>query len=220
MNNREGIENPTAKFRRTPKGVLTNTYSKQVHRSKIKNMPPPEYTLKEFQDKFLSDPKYLRLFREWEASGYKKSRKPSFDRIDHRLPYSFDNINVMSWEDNRYKQRMEFKIIRRRKVAQYDKFGDLVTVFDSITSAVSSTGLSQGGISACVCNKAKTCGGFYWKYADDRPRSYRVRDSSRVCLNCGNKFSTYNRNQKYCSVSCGYIGAKNTVKRSSTTPTY
>lgn len=42
--------NATQKFRKTPKGVLTNLYSKMKERAIKKNIDMPDFTLKEFHN--------------------------------------------------------------------------------------------------------------------------------------------------------------------------
>ena len=102
--------NATQKYRRTKKGVLTNTYSHQKSRKKV------YYTLKELHKRFFSDKKFDRVFNEWRKSGYDKQHKPTIDRINYKEPYIFRNIHCLSWAENRYKQRMEIKDMRARAV--------------------------------------------------------------------------------------------------------
>lgn len=153
----------TQNYRRTPKGVLTNIYSKQVERSIERSLPPPSYALEELHRKYLHDPKFLRLITEWEKSGYDKSKKPSLDRIDCRKGYSFGNINLMTWEDNRYKQRMERRGTICKPVYQI-KNGTVVNVFKSQRHAVQILGIGQGLLSMALTGKVKTAKGYNWSY--------------------------------------------------------
>ena len=75
------LEN-TRRYRKTPKGVLTNMYSHMKDRHSV------QFTLKEFHKRFLTDRKFKRLFKEWENSSYDKQLKPSLDRTDPRKPYT------------------------------------------------------------------------------------------------------------------------------------
>ena len=55
-----------------------------------------------------------------------------------------------------------------RKVAQYDLNNNLIQIFDSITEAAQSVGVSSGAhITQCCKGKRKKCGGYIWKYVDD-----------------------------------------------------
>ena len=95
--------NSTQKFRRTPKGVLTNLYSKMKYRNIKKGFGELPFTLQELHKNFLNDKKYIELFNQWEISGYKTSLKPSFDRINPNIGYFMQNITIKSWQDNRKK---------------------------------------------------------------------------------------------------------------------
>ena len=52
------LQKSLEKFRESPKGVLTNMYDHMRRRHKI------DFTLKEFQERFLEDKKFLRLHKE------------------------------------------------------------------------------------------------------------------------------------------------------------
>ena len=147
----------TSKYRKTPKGLLTNSYGKQKSRRMV------EYSLKELHEKFLEDKRFIRLFREWESNNYDLQYKPTIDRINCKKGYTLDNIQVLSWSENRYKQRMELKLIRAKTVYMI-KGETVVEVFKSVSDAVRKTGLSQSNISSCLNKKRKTCGGYKWSY--------------------------------------------------------
>ncbi len=147
----------TKKFRKTPRGVLTNMYCHQKSRRIVK------YTLEELHNKFLNDRKFIRLMEEWKKNRYDKKYKPTIDRIDCKKPYTLTNIQCLTWTENRYKQRMELKRIRAKKVYQITG-NKIVDVHSSVTRAVKKTGLCQSGISMCLNGKRKYCGGYRWSY--------------------------------------------------------
>ena len=53
---------------------------------------------------------------------------------------------------------------RKRKVAQYNMVGELLLKFNSISEAVLKTNINNRRISDVCNNKAKTAGGFIWKF--------------------------------------------------------
>ena len=147
----------TQKYRKTKKGVLTNSYNHQKQRRKV------NYSLKEFQNKFLTNKKFIRLFNEWIKASCIRELKPTIDRISSKKGYVKDNIQMLTWAENRFKQRMETKIFRAKK-CYMGLNGKIVKVFNSQWEAIKKTGLSQGNLSMALNGKRKTCGGYNWSY--------------------------------------------------------
>lgn len=147
----------TEKFRKTAKGVLTNSYSHQKNRHKV------SYSLCELHEMFLKNKRFLRLFKEWEDSNYERKRRPVIDRIDCMKGYDLSNIQILTAHENRYKQNMELRRIRARKIGMYFE-SRLVKTFKSVSAAVKETGLNQANISSCLTGRRKTAGGHTWKY--------------------------------------------------------
>jgi group I intron endonuclease len=60
--------------------------------------------------------------------------------------------------------RVKISVSLSKKVCQYDRDGNLIEVFPSIREAASVLNIKNQNISACCRGKAKTAGGFVWKY--------------------------------------------------------
>jgi hypothetical protein len=148
--------NSTQKFRKTKKGILTNSYGRQKKRKEVL------YSLKELHEKFLNDNRFDRLFKEWVLSNFNKLKIPTIDRINCKKPYSIENIQCLTWEENRYKQRMETNIFRAKQIVSIKD--DIVVEYKSVSDAVRKTGIMQGNISSCLTGKRKSCGGYKWIY--------------------------------------------------------
>lgn len=157
----------TEKFRKTPKGVLTNLYSKMKERATSKNIELPDFTLVELHNMFLNDKKYLRIFKEWERSNYQKAFKPSIDRINNKIGYIKSNIHVLTWGENRFKQAMERRS-RKGKVAQILN-GQVVKIWGSQREACKKLNLSQSMLSSALTGKYKQAYGYKWKYIYENP---------------------------------------------------
>ena len=56
---------------------------------------------------------------------------------------------------------------RARKVAQYDLEDNLINIWGYITQAANELGIHRTAINNCCNGKAKTAGGFIWRYADE-----------------------------------------------------
>jgi hypothetical protein len=67
------------------------------------------------------------------------------------------------------------KCARNKKIIQLDKTGKIIRIFDSISKAATSVGISNGNISLVAQGKQKTAGGFKWEYADKSLDSSQVR---------------------------------------------
>ena len=160
MKSQENILNNTKKYRKTKKGVLTNIYNHCKNRRNV------NFSLEQFQEKYINNIVFTRLYNEWIKHNCNIQYKPTIDRINCFKDYSFDNIHWLSWKENRYKQRMELKRIRARKIVMI-KNNVIIEEFDSQREAVIKTGLSQGNISNCLNGKRKFCGGYEWKYKDN-----------------------------------------------------
>ena len=89
--------------RKTKLGLLAQIYGDQVKNSRKRFMKAPAYTLKEFQAFASSDFSFNCLYDTWKESGYISGLNPSCDRINDYLPYSFDNIQFISWKENNTK---------------------------------------------------------------------------------------------------------------------
>lgn len=152
------------KYRKTPKGVLTNMYQHQKERNIKKGFGKIGYSLDWLHKKYLKDELFLRLFDEWVKSNYSKAKKPTIDRINHKKGYQKDNIQLLSWSDNRFKQIMER---RSRKGAVLQKLnGKIVKVWSSQREAWRKLHLQQSMLSQALTGKSKTAYGFTWEYAN------------------------------------------------------
>lgn len=148
----------TQRYRRTKKGILTNSYQNQKSRYRV------DYTLKELHNRFLNDKMFNRIYNEWVKSGYNMQFKPSIDRIDSRKHYSLKNIHCMSWAENRYKQsKTDGK--RGRKPAVLQMKGEkVIKRFISQRHAVKELNISQGNLSSCLNGKRKFVKGYKFIY--------------------------------------------------------
>lgn len=45
-------------------------------------------------------PKFLKLYKDWQRSGYKKAFAPSIDRINNSRGYEFDNMQWLTFSQN------------------------------------------------------------------------------------------------------------------------
>lgn len=169
-------------YRQSKRGVVNDIYNNQKSNSKSRGDIPPSYDFKELLDYTLKNDLFHVLYEQYKSSGFKKDLKPSYDRPDDYKGYSFDNIQLMTWEENNAKGRSDIKEGKNNKrnktVLQLDLNGDLIKEWYSTAQVERELNINHRHISE-VCNKklrkgqsgkyfvAKTAGGFKWAYKED-----------------------------------------------------
>ena len=150
---------------RTKEGVVTKIYSAQKFKSIKRGHVPPLYTKQELKDWLFSQENFHVIHLEWVSSNYNTDLKPSVDRLDDYKPYSFDNIRLVTWKENRTKSHSDTFNGKNRKLLTGVIRSDGVK-FYSTRQAGRETETSHQGISSCCSGKQKTAGGYGWRYAD------------------------------------------------------
>ena len=117
----------------------------------------------------LNSLRFHSLYTDWVLSGYDKMLIPSIDRIDNNLGYNFDNIQLLTYAQNREKAFEESRngelIINNphKPITQYDLEGVKLNEFISISDASRKLNISKGNISLNLNGKRKTCSGYIFK---------------------------------------------------------
>ena len=141
---------------RTKAGVISTIYSSQRASSRERNHKEPTYSLIELKEWLMSDWLFDLLYNNWKNCGYLKDMKPSLDRLDDSKGYSFDNIQAVSFLENRMKANYNAKnnilIHGHKKVIQKNINGEVVSRYNSISEASRTLAIDKNRISLC-CNK-------------------------------------------------------------------
>ena len=162
------------KYCRTKESIPTIIFNTQKRCSKERGHNPPEYTREELKLWMYSQDIFHKLYDEWIESGYKKDNKPSCDRLNNDIGYSFDNIEIVTWGTNKKRADIDIRnclithgVNPQKRVIQYSKDkSTVVDIFKSSQDAARQTGCLQSKISL-VCNgKRNHTGGYYWKYEE------------------------------------------------------
>jgi len=119
----------SAKWRRSRKGFVKDAHRMQREASRRKGYLPPSYSYEELEQWVAACPKFDQLFEAWKVSGYSERLKPSFDRINPLLPYSLDNLQMLTWRENymkgvREKHLLYTYVVRNASAKFKAKFGD------------------------------------------------------------------------------------------------
>ena len=86
--------------RKTKKGLIAECNGRMRERSRNRGHAMPNFTIKELHEWFNAQPNFDTLYNNWVDSDYDKWLKPSPDRIDSKLPYTFENLQLDTWRKN------------------------------------------------------------------------------------------------------------------------
>jgi len=156
--------------RHSVSGMILGIYHSQMHISKRRGHTPPNYSREELYNWITSQDSFLELYNNWVESEYEKELKPSCDRLDDYLPYTFSNLRLVSWRDNRLKNYSDVLSGVSNKcskgVIQETLNGEFVNEFYSMAQVERELGIQYSSISK-VCNGHRNkAGGFHWRYAE------------------------------------------------------
>ena len=130
----------------------------------------------------LAQSQFAELYAAWKTAGYPKNKAPSVDRLDDNKGYTLDNIQLLTWEQNRTKAHAarvtSTLIVNHRAVLAFKPEGTLHKRYPSMAEAMREFGgkaTASWGISS-VCNGTpikdgkgnlytpRTYKGFTWKW--------------------------------------------------------
>lgn len=150
--------------------VPQRMYWDQCSNSKVRGHTPPQYTKQELTEWVLSQPNYLALYNAWKESDYISNLRPSCDRLDNSKGYSLDNIELITWAENRSRAHRDIKAgtlgDRHRPTYQYTLDGTFVARYISQAEAERITGTNQQNISACCRGLLSYSNRFQWFYSE------------------------------------------------------
>ena len=153
---------------RTQNGLVGKIYSHQKKSSEKRCHHLPLYTLDELKAWVFSQANFYRLYDAWVDSGYNTELRPSIDRLDDYVGYSFDNIRLTTWENNKAKCYMDTKNGLNNKqnkaVRQYTKDMVFIAEYYSIAEASRRVGVVRSCIYRVASGLRKHCKNFIWEY--------------------------------------------------------
>jgi len=162
-------------------------YASQKSSSKKRNHKPPIYTKNDLIVWLFNDWLFNLLFDNYVNCGFVSSMKPSLDRLDDSKGYSLDNIQLMTWGENRTKSHMDRANGKLRgggrhgypsrtrmgaSIAQYSKTNIFIAYWSSFSSVGRAYNVHSTAISKCVKlntlrneTNYRTSAGFIWRFA-------------------------------------------------------
>ena len=147
-------------------------YKHQCKSSINRNHPQPSYTFAELLHKYITDTKYLEIFNNWVKSEYDTYQAPSIDRIDNTLPYTLDNIQMTTWQQNNDREHKEHKAGLSlnqdlKETWQYALDGPYINTYISQNEAARCVpNVTQQTISKCCLGEMHHAGGYRWFFTE------------------------------------------------------
>lgn len=152
--------------KQTLKGYITQAFSSVRYKSKRRGEEYPNFTKDEFVLWMHENNVHLKWI-EYVDSDYNIDKKPSVDRIDDYNPYTFDNMQLITWKENRLKgvngKKHHLACSNKqnmKRVKIVDIFGETLQEFDSIKDCAEYLGVHKVSVSRVLCGRRKTIKGF------------------------------------------------------------
>jgi hypothetical protein len=101
----------------------------------------------------------------WFRDGAYRMKKPSIDRKDSNGNYKFSNCRFIEFKENVSEMNKRTKCF---PVQQYNLKGVFLKDWDSISAASQYIQRSKTSIKNNLIGKTKTCGGFIWRYKNEK----------------------------------------------------
>lgn len=152
----------------TKRGLITKIYTDQRKSCIARNHEMPKYSLDELYSWVISRDNFEELYNALVKSGHIKKLVPSIDRLNDYEGYNFNNIQLITWEENNKKRHSDVKNginnKQNKTVLQYDINGNFINEYHSTEDARRKTGINN--ISTVCRGKFVLAGGFMWFYKE------------------------------------------------------
>lgn len=176
-------------FTRTINGLICQMYRCNIKNSQRRGHQPPTYSKAELFEWVTSQHHFSDLYENWKKSGYEKDLIPSIDRLDDFKGYSFDNIRLVTWKDNRMKSTCQHKngvgIFEKfcNAVVQISMDGEYIHEYASCHQAAQVIGTSDANIGGAAMGRQATAAGFQWVLKSEyekNPSKYLIKASPPI----------------------------------------
>lgn len=163
-------DNERAKeYRKSYEGMKSTMYAQMVKNSRARNMDIPNFSKEELYT-WLDSNGYKALYDAYVVAGYASNKRPSIDRIDDNVTYVFENMQLITWEENNlkaYKDRVEGRNNKQSKaIVAVDSTGAVVHEAYSINSLARTLGCRASHISDVLHGSRKHVHGLTFKQKD------------------------------------------------------
>lgn len=167
-------------YRRSIKGLVKAIWKHQLRNCKQRNHPVPEYTYDELFAYCTSSVNFNTLYSNWVNSSYDKELTPSVNRLDNSKTYSFDNIEIITWKENKQKAYTDIRnnVLHNptllngghKPVCQYSLEGVKLNTYISVSDAARNINGIHQAISDCCKGTRPTYKKFLWCYLENEDK--------------------------------------------------
>jgi hypothetical protein len=173
----------TKDYRKKSKGRIEFWFSKMYFAIRTRNRKKFNLELPFSKDEFIIwiNDKYKDILKElfdiYVESNFDKYKAPSIDRIDDYKSYTFDNMQLLSWEENDIKGNNCLKnkkscseVAKKylsKGVEQLDLKDNVINTYCSVREAERQTGFCSSAIAKCCRGKGLTSKGYKWRYINE-----------------------------------------------------
>lgn len=165
------IRNYKLKYNRSLLNKIKIIYRQQFYKSKQRGHDTPSYNINQFINYCLNSKKFIKLYDNWVINDYDSLYAPSIDRLDDYKGYSFDNIQVVTWRENKYNlYKSKIKGVNNKQstaILKFDLNGNFIKEYYSISQAARSNKIGRSNIWMCAKNKRISTGGYKWKFKNN-----------------------------------------------------
>ena len=179
-NCKDCLSNIRAELNRTKRGLAFKLHATQRRNSREREHPLPTYSKEELYDWLLKQPNFNQLFEQWVGSNYDRQLVPSCDRVRDEFGYSFGNIELKTYRDNRGKygsQKINGNAHNNdcKAIYQYDMSGMFIAEFYSIAQAVRELRVISNAVSKVCKYTLQQHHGWVFRYKEEiSDRSLRL----------------------------------------------
>lgn len=166
----------------TKKQLASRIYAHQKEKSRQRGHQAPAYSRDELLAWMDNNPNFDNLYNRWARSGFKRNLAPSVDRLDNSKGYTFQNIELTSWDVNAkraYRDMRTGTIVREynahRPVIVYNDQGEKLFETISMCGAQRRTGVNRGRIFK-ACREASAADGYTFRYKYGNPKYTWLRN--------------------------------------------
>lgn len=177
-NNKDGLNSwcyecykkKASSYSRTKSGVISKIYGHQKDNSVKRNHIPPCYSFNELREWCYAQEIFHEIYDSWVLNNFDSNLKPSIDRRDDYLPYSFENIRIITWDENNKKaNRDRVNGINNKNslaILQFTLDNVFIAEYHSSKDAERKTDINHRHILNVCKKKPKyiTAGGYKWEY--------------------------------------------------------